>query len=44
MNFIKKLIGGNAGESGSNSTTGSYSNTAHNNVQPTIILNYIIKT
>ena len=39
-----KVTGGTAGESGSNSTTSSYSNTAHNNVQPTIILNYIIKT
>lgn len=39
-----KVTGGTAGENGSNSTTGSYSNTAHNNVQPTIILNYIIKT
>jgi|11BtaG_2_1085332.scaffolds.fasta_scaffold39055_1 microcystin-dependent protein len=39
-----KVTGGTAGESGSNSSTSSYSTTAHNNVQPTIILNYIIKT
>lgn len=39
-----KVTGGTAGESGSNPSTSSYSTTAHNNVQPTIILNYIIKT
>ena len=39
-----KVTGGTAGENGTNTSLSSYSNTSHNNVQPTFILNYIIKT
>ena len=39
-----KVTGGTAGENGTNTSLSNYSNTSHNNVQPTFILNYIIKT